>query len=37
MQSINSIEKHAHGTSKDLICKKEKMKDIRTLKQYKNV
>ena len=28
IQSINSIETHAHGTSKNLICKKEKMKQL---------
>ena len=28
IQSINSIETHAHGTSKNLICKKEKMEQL---------
>ena len=28
IQSISSIETHAHGTSKNLICKKEKMKQL---------
>ena len=37
MQSINSIEIYAHGTSKDLTCKKGKIKRISTIKQYKNV
>ena len=26
MQSIDSIETYAHGTSRDLLCKKEKDK-----------
>ena len=33
MQSIYSIETYAHGTSKDLACKKKEIK----LKQYKSV
>ena len=37
MQSINSIGIYAHGTSKDLTCKKGKIKCISTIKQYKNV
>ena len=28
MQSIDSIETHAYGTSKDLICKKEKKMNV---------
>ena len=34
MQSIDSIETHAHGMSEDLICKKEKIKRISIIKQY---
>ena len=37
MQSIDSIETYAYGTSKDLICKKEKIKLNNVIKQYKNV
>ena len=37
MQSIDSIETYAHGMSKDLICKKEKIKRISIIKQYENV
>ena len=37
MQSIDSIETYAYGTSKDLICKKEKTKVNKIIKQYKNV
>ena len=37
MQSIDSIETYAHGMSKDLICKKEQIKCISIIKQYKNV
>ena len=37
MQSIYSIEAHAHGTSKDLICKKEEIKFNNIIKQYKNI
>ena len=37
MQSIDSIETYAYGTSKDLICKREKIKRNNTIKQYKNV
>ena len=37
MQSNDSIEKYAYGTSKDLICKKEKIKRNNTIKQYKKV
>ena len=37
MQSIALIETYAHGTRKDLICKKEKIKRniIKQYKQYK--
>ena len=35
MQSIDSIETYANGTSKDIICKKEKSDVI--IKEYKNV
>ena len=37
MQSIDSIETHAYGMSKDLICKKEKIKRNNIIQQYKNV
>ena len=37
MQSINSKETYAHGTSKDLVCKKEEIKCNDIMKQYKNV
>ena len=36
MHSSDSIETYAHGTSKDLICRKEKMKHYNIIKQYKN-
>ena len=36
MQSIDSIEKYAHGLSKDLIWKKEKIELINLIKHYKN-
>ena len=37
MQSIDSIEKYAYGTSKDLVRKKEEIKCNNIIKQYKNV
>ena len=37
MQSIDSIETYAYGMSKDVICKKEKIKRNNIIKQYKNV
>ena len=37
MESIDSIETYAHEMSKDLICKKEKIKRNYILKQYKKV
>ena len=37
MQSIDSIETHAHRTSTDLACKKEEIKSNNIVKQYKNV
>ena len=37
MRSIDSIETYAHGTSKDLIFKKEEIKRNNIIKQYKNV
>ena len=37
MQSIDSIEIYAYGTSKDLISKEEKIKPNNVMKQYKNV
>ena len=36
MQSIDSIETCAYGTSKDLIWKKWKIKRDNKIKQYKN-
>ena len=36
IQWINSIETYAHGTSKDLVCKKEEIK-CNNMKQYKNI
>ena len=35
MQSIDSIKTYAHGMSKDLKRKKEKIKRISIIKQYK--
>ena len=32
IQSINSIETYGYGTSKDLICKKEKIKQLSLIK-----
>ena len=37
IQSIDSIETCAYGTSKDLTCKEEKNKHNNETKQYKNV
>ena len=37
IQSIDLIENYAHGTSEDLICKKEEIKYNNITKQYKNV
>ena len=37
MPSIDSIETYAYETSKDLICKKEKIKRNDITKQYKNI
>ena len=37
MQSVDSIETYAYGTSKELIRKKEKIKSNNMLKKYKNV
>ena len=36
MQSIDSTEKYAFGTSKDLLCKKEKNKCHNITKQCNN-
>ena len=36
MPSIDSTETYAYGTSKDLICKKEKIKRNIIIKKYKN-
>ena len=37
MQSIDSIETYAHRTSRDLVCRKEKIKYNNIIKQNKNV
>ena len=37
IQSIESTETYVYGTSKNLICKKEKVKRNNITKQYKNV
>ena len=34
---MDSIETYSYGTSKDLICKKEKIKRGKIIKQYENV
>ena len=34
MQSIDSIEIYAHGTSRDLVCKDEDIEDNNIIKQY---
>ena len=34
MQSINSTETYTHRTSKDLVCKKEKIKCNNKINQY---
>ena len=36
IQSIDSIEPYAHGTSKDLAYKKEEIKYNNIIKRYKN-
>ena len=36
MQSIDSIEIYAYGTSKDLVSKQEEIKCNNIIKQYKN-
>ena len=35
MQSFDSIERYAYGTSKDLVTGKEKMKFSNIIKRYK--
>ena len=37
MQSIDLAETYTYGTSKYLICKKEKIKHDNIIKEYKNV
>ena len=37
MQSIDTIETYAYGTSKDLVREKEEIKCNNIIKQYKNV
>ena len=37
MQSTDSTETYAHGTSKDLVTKKEESKCNNIIKQYKNI
>ena len=34
IQSIDSIDKYAYGTRKDLVCKKEETKCNNIIKQY---
>ena len=36
MRSIDLMDTYAYGASKDLICKKEKIKWNNIIKQYKN-
>ena len=36
MQSIDSIETYAYGTSKDLVTEKEEIKCNNIIKRYKN-
>ena len=36
MQSIDSIETYAYGTTKDLLREKEEIKCNKIIKQYKN-
>ena len=36
MQSIDSIETYAYGTSKDLVSEKEKIKCNNIIQRYKN-
>ena len=36
MESINSVETYAYGTSKDLVSEKEKTKCKNIIKRYKN-
>ena len=35
MQSIDSIERYAHGTSRDLVSEKEEIKCNNIIKRYK--
>ena len=37
MQSVDLVETYVYETSKNLICKKEKLKRNDTIKQYENV
>ena len=37
MESIDSIEIYAHGTSKDLVCKKKEVQCNNIINQYKYV
>ena len=36
IQSINSVERYAYGTSKDVTCKKEEITCNNIIKQHKN-
>ena len=36
MQSIDSIETYAYGTSKDIVSEKDKIKCSNIIKRYKN-
>ena len=35
MQSIDSVETHAYGMSRDIVCKREKIKLTDIIKRYK--
>ena len=37
IQSIDLLKTYSHGMSKDFVSKKEKIKRIKIIKQYKNV
>ena len=37
IQAIDSIERYAHGMSKDLIWKREKNKRLNRIRKYENV
>ena len=37
MESIDLIKAYTHGTSQDLVCKKEEINCSNIIKRYKNV